>query len=228
MNSGRPRRIWITRSQPQAEATADRVRAMGWEAVVAPVLEARAIAGPVADLAGADALAFTSAHAVDAFAAVEAGRRLPVFAVGDATTARASAAGFSEVRSAGGDAATLAELIAAAEPRPRLVVNPTAREPAADLAALLAARGVACRPLAVYETVEIAGIAAPENIDAVLIHSPRAGRVVARLIDGRMAAQIVVYAISEAASAPFRGRGFARVDVAASPTEAALLSLIEA
>ena len=63
-----PLRVWVTRAQPQAEATAARLRAMGLEAVVAPVLETRPIVGARIELTGVDALAFTSAAGVAAFA----------------------------------------------------------------------------------------------------------------------------------------------------------------
>ena len=58
--------IWITRAQPGAQATAERVRGMGLEAVVEPLLEVRALGEGEIDLAGAGALAFTSAHGVRA------------------------------------------------------------------------------------------------------------------------------------------------------------------
>src|SRR5581483_9588304 len=74
-------RVWITRAQPGAAATALRVTAQGWEPVTAPVLETRPIAGASLDLAGIDAIAFTSAAGVRAFAALSPERALPVFAV---------------------------------------------------------------------------------------------------------------------------------------------------
>ena len=36
------RRVWVTRTQPQAAETARRLAALGFEPIVAPVLEARA------------------------------------------------------------------------------------------------------------------------------------------------------------------------------------------
>ena len=78
-------RVWVTRTRPGADATAARLRERGHEPVVAPVLEVRALPSSV-HLADIGALAFTSANAVDAFAALSVeGRTLPVFAVGDAS-----------------------------------------------------------------------------------------------------------------------------------------------
>jgi uroporphyrinogen-III synthase len=222
-----PRRIWVTRTMPEAEATAARLAAMGMTAVVAPVLEARAIADARINLSGVDALAFSSGHAIAAFAALSPERSLPVFTVGAATAQRARDVGFADVRSADGGATALAELIAATDPRPHLVLHPSAREPSADLVALLAAHGVAARAIAVYETVPTALTAPPGAIDAILIHSTRGASQVAALTAGRPLADIAVFAISEAAAAPLRGRGFARVMAAPFPNEAALLDLLK-
>ena len=222
------RRLWITRTAPQAEATAARLRAMRIEAVVAPVLEIRPIAGGALDLAGAEALAFTSQAAVAAFAAASPERSLPVFAVGAATAAAAQEAGFQHILAppAHGDVRGLADRIAAADPKPRLVLNPTALEPASDLAALLAARGVAATSLAVYETVRSGLTAAPDAIDGLVVHSAKAAEAVADLVDPGCAAGLTVYAISEAAAASLRRRSFGRILVAEQPNEASLLARI--
>ena len=225
--SDRPNRIWVTRTEPQALATAARLAAMGFGVVVtAPVLEVERIAEARIDLAGIDALVFTSGHAVTAFAALSAVRDLPVFTVGEATADLARQAGFAAVTSADGDVGALAALIARAAPRPTRVLHPAAREPAADLAALLGGLGVLANTIAVYETVETGAFVS--GVDAILVHSPRAGRAVAARYAGRPeAARISAYAISEAAAAPLRGAGFRAVSVAPRPTEAALLALLK-
>jgi uroporphyrinogen-III synthase len=227
--SERSRRVWVTRTLPAAMATADRLVAMGLTPVVAPVLEARPITGAHVDLTAVDALAFTSCYAVRAFRGLTSDRTLPVFAVGDETAARARAAGFAVVVSAEGDAAALAELIARAAPRPGRVLIPVARVPAADLAALLASHGVDAVTALIYETAPTAARAPPSDIDAVLVHSPRAGSLVAEALAGRCeAARIDGYAISPAAAAPLRAAGLRSLGIAARPTEAALLALLGA
>lgn len=217
--------VWVTRTAPEAAATAARVEALGHTAIVAPVLEARAIPGATLDLAGIDALAFSSAHAVAAFAALSDARALPVFTVGAATAERARRAGFTHVRSADGGAAALAALIAVAEPRPSLVLHSAARDPAADLVALLAARGVEARALAVYQAVPT-GLAGAPAADAILIHSARGAERVAALTAPAARGGLAVYAISPAAAAPLHGLGFAQIVAAPRPNEAALLALL--
>lgn len=224
---GEGARIWVTRAQPQAAATAARLRTLGFEAVVAPVLEAAPVTGAVIDLEGVDALAFTSAAGVAAFAVLTGARDAAVFTVGDATARAARGAGFSNVRSARSDVRTLADLIAAVTPRPVLVLNPTAAEPAADLPALLAERGVAARSVVVYATRETVLGAIPVDLDGVLIHSARAARAVARRLAGADVSAVTAYAISLAAAAPLSGLGWRRIAVAPFPNETALLDLLQ-
>ena len=231
LSRARPR-VWVTRAQPQAEATAERLRIMGFEPVVAPVLAIRPVADAALDLAGVNALAFTSAAGVSAFVSLlaasdrDSARELAVFAVGAATAAAARAAGFADVTSAEGDVHALEALIAAAPRRPGLVLNPTAAEPAADLAGLLADRGLAARSVVVYETAEVA-FDPPENLWGVLIHSPRAARAVARLLLTTDVSELSAFAISPAAAAPLAEREFRRIVAATFPNEATLLNLLQ-
>lgn len=222
----RPRRVWVTRTEPGASATAARLAALGCEAAVRPVLEARPLAGARIELAGVDALAFTSGQGVRAFAALSPRRDLRVFAVGDATAGLARRAGFADVAAAGGDVRALAAALARARPKPACVLVPGAAEPAADLPALLAQAGVPARAVPVYETVE-AAVEPPPGIDTVLVHSPRAAWAVAQRLAGRPGtAALEAFAISPAAAAPLAGLGLRRLAAATQPTETALLALL--
>ena len=144
-----------------------------------------------------------------------------MFTVGDATAEAARAAGFGSVRSASGALGDLARLLAAEAPTEGMVLAPGALEPSGDLPALLSGR-VAVRALPVYEAVPT-GAAAPAAFDAVLVHSPRAGRALAGLspFAGQTAA-----AISEAAAAPLRAGAGLKIRIAAHPDEAALFEAL--
>jgi uroporphyrinogen-III synthase len=214
-----PLRIWVTRTLPQAHETAQSLRAMGHEPIVAPVLETRALPARL-DLDGVAALAFTSRNAVAAFADLSGRRDLSVFTTGEATAAAARSLGFIDVISADGDVHDLARLIV--ERRPGPVLHPGAAEPAGDLAGQLAKAGLAARSIAVYETVEAA--TPVPAADAVLVHSPKAATIVARTAPPTLAA----YAISAAAAAPLITSNFQRVAVAPYPNEQALLKLLPA
>ena len=229
-------RIWVTRAAPGAEGTARRLRRMGHAPIIAPVLEVRHVADPKPDLTGVGALAFTSRNGVAAFAAVCAERDLPVFAVGAATASAARAKGFRQVRSARGDVAALARLVASRRGVfSGAVLHLGAREPAGDLPAELAAKGIAARRHVVYATEVVepplaasaALTARPIEIDALIVHSPRAAHRLAEIdVLARTASELTVYCISEAAAEPLRRLNFRRVVVAPHPDEAALLDLI--
>lgn len=224
------RRIWITRALPGAESTAGRVRDLGFEAIVAPVLKLRDLPGRI-DLAGVAALAFTSANAVRAFAARSARRDLPIFAVGGATAGAARLAGFAEVVSSDGDVAALARLIARrGTALGGVVLHPRNAEPAGDMTGALASAGIEVRAVSLYETVAaevpaavLEGLGA---IEGVLVHSPKAGRRLAEILKLWSAPHLVAYCLSPEVSGPLDSLAIGRVIVAPLPTEDALLSLM--
>jgi uroporphyrinogen-III synthase len=225
-------RVWITRAEPGAAATAGRLRALGHEPLIAPLLEVRALADVRLDLTGVEALAFTSANAVAAFTALTTARDLPVFAVGEATAEAARAAGFVAVDSADGDVDALAARIAAAAPQ-GAVLYPSAVEPAGDLAGALSAAGVPVRAVRIYDTLAATTLPAAveaafsrQGFDAVLVHSPKAGQILAGLLDRARAAEIDAFALSKACAAPLEARGFRRLHVAPLPNEPAMLALL--
>lgn len=220
-----PTRVWITRAEPGAARTSARLRDMGYEPIVAPLLTIQNLTPPVPDLAPFAALAFTSINGVAAFAALTPRRDRPVFAVGDATAQAAHDAGFADVRSASGDLRDLARLIASAIASAAVLV-PQAETPAGDFTAALTAAGarnVAIHSLTVYRAIETSA-AMPSLFDAVLIHSPRAGKALAKLHHAPLA-QAVLACISPAAAAPLAALGLTPV-VAKSPEETSLLTIL--
>lgn len=230
--AGRRQRIWITRAQPGADATAERVRALGHDAVVAPLLAVRPLPDAKADLRGVAALAFTSANGVRAFADICGERGLKVFAVGAATAQAAKVAGFASVLSADGDVEALAEGIAARRGELRgAVLHPGAAEPAGDLAGSLEKHGVEARRLVLYETAPVAlGAAEAEDLgrsDAVLLHSPRAAQVLAKVLKAHPAPKLRALALSKAVVKPLARTRLAAKAYPPFPLEAALLNLID-
>jgi uroporphyrinogen-III synthase len=231
--SARRRKVWITRARPAAEATAERVRALGHQAVVAPLLEVRDVKDATIDLMGVAALAFTSANGVRAFAEKSGERGLRVFAVGAATAQAARQAGFRSVLSADGDVEALAQGIAGRSGEIfGAVLHAGAKELAGDLVGELARRGVEARRLVLYETMPaVISEAQARSLlksDAVLLHSPRAAQALAKLLRAQPAPELRALGLSPAVLKPL-----ARVKLAARvappyPLEAALLQLIGA
>lgn len=228
------RRIWVTRASPGAEATAARLAAMGLAPLVDPLLEVRDLS-PDIDLDGVAALAFTSVNGVAVFARLHADRDRPVFAVGDRTARAAREAGFTAVASAGGDVEALAALILRGAARLNgAVLHPSALEPAGDLVSRLTATGVGARREAVYETIDRdpspTTLAELDDLEAVLLHSPRAARVLAPWLAERSAPRLRALCLSPTVARPLealaQAGGLKSVTSAPHPTETALLALL--
>ena len=188
-----------------------------------PLLAIRPLSPALPDLEGFDALAFTSRNGVSAFAALTPRRDRRVFAVGEATAQAAREAGFSDVESADGAVDDLVALIAREMQADERLLAAVAQQPVADMAALLNGR-VQVETLAVYEAVETRADA-PEDVAAILIHSPRAAAALAAL-----GAEIVVrhrvVAISAQAAAPLSGLPIADLRIASHPSDAAMLEAL--
>jgi len=226
-------KVWVTRAEPGAGETAKRLVALGREPLAAPLLVVRSMVDAALDLSDIAALAFTSANAVRAFAAMSDRRDLSVFAVGEATATAARQAGFRQVHAGPSDVAALAAVIV--ERRDLLqgaVLHAGAAEPAGDLAGALRAAGVAVRSVALYQTVA-ADPPAPDVLkrlaeaQAVLLHSPKAARVLASLSPPLDLSGAHLLGLSPACLAPLADIPAAGRLSASAPNEADLLVLLD-
>jgi uroporphyrinogen-III synthase len=191
--------------------------------VIQPLLAIQPLPQPEPDLAPFTALVFTSRNGVAAFSALTSRRDRRVFTVGGATAEAARAAGFADVLSADGAIGDLAALLLAHLGSDDRVLAAVAARPVADLGALLVGR-IAVERLAVYDAVDT-GAAAPEGIDAVLIHSPRAAQAFAALKPTE-AANWTVVAISAQAAAPLKALGIADLRLAPHPSDEPMLETL--
>lgn len=233
-------RVLVTRPEPGASATAQRLAALGHEPVLLPLTRTRALdPGQVPDGAAFDAVIATSAAAIrharreliDAIAA------LPLHAVGDRTARAAAEAGFRRiVVTAANVDALAAELPRRLAPGGR-ILHLAGRVRTGDLTAKLIEAGFDAAVIEVYDTVadenafEQAGERlGPAPIDTVLVYSAYAAAMVSRLLARPELEPSFVQArflcisarVGDALGAAFSGR----VEVAESPDEAALLHLL--
>ncbi len=217
------RRVWITRAEPGASRTAERLRALGFEPIVRPLLAIRHLS-PALDLDGIDAIAFTSRNGVAAFAALAPERDWPTFAVGDATAQAARDAGFASVTSAKGDVEALSRLICDTHPSGATILHVAASVTAGGLASAVGS-DIAVRTIVAYEAIET-GVAAPDPFDAVLVHSPRAASALASALAPDLAKRCVAVVISQAAAAPLTCLNFGDVRIADRPNDASLTAAL--
>lgn len=218
--------VIVTRAAAEAESFAARLQSAGVPAVVSPVIEIE-IADCAVDLAGVGALAFTSSNGVRAFAQNAAERRLPVFAVGEATAETARGAGFTAVQIAGGDVEALAALIIARRGDVSgAVLHAVGRDKAGDLVGALEKAGIAAKTQVLYAARPAAALAPQaERLianaradDAVAFFSPRTAALFVELCARRnlkdAALGLTALCLSDAVAQAAEAAGFSRVRAA--------------
>ena len=231
-----PRAVWITRAEPGASITAERVAKLGFTPIVAPLLRFHPVEGVVLYVHPGEALAFTSVNGVTSAAALTDLRDLKVFAVGDTTASAALAAGFFDVTSVSGNVEALSTLIIQNRPVGG-VLHPAAAETAGDLVGALQKAGIEARKTAVYRTEAAEAVPEPiakaletGRLAAILFHSPRAAKAGAALLThlpfqlGGMAA----VGLSQACIAPLAALGFRVTAAAERPHEDDLMDALTA
>jgi uroporphyrinogen-III synthase len=230
----------ITRPEEDAQTLAAPLIARGIVPLFEPLLSIRRLGRAAPDLAGVQALAFTSANGVRAFAAASPERLLPVLAVGDRTAAAARDLGFAAVESAGGDVAALAELvIARLAPSAGAVLHAAGSVVAGDLAGRLASAGFAVRRAVLYEARPARALSPAAQaalregrVDLALFFSPRTAASFVRLAAaaslGARCPGIDAVCLSPAVAAALKGVAWRHRIVAAAPTQASLLAALDA
>ena len=233
--------VLVTRPIYYARSLAAALAARGHGALVAPMLTiapADGVEGPL-DLAGVQALLFTSANGARVFAGLSEARDLPVFAVGDASAGAARAAGFARVESAGGDVADLARLVAERlDPKGGALYHAAASKVAGDLTGLLEGRGFSVRRDVLYDAVaatrltkELRAALVAGSLDVATFFSPRSAEIFVSLVqdaglDG-VCTRTVALALSDAVAMKLRALSWAGIEVAAQPNQDTLLALLD-
>ena len=224
-------RILVTRPQPDAERTGARVAALGHEAVIAPVTRIVATGAPP-PAAPWDGLIVTSAHALPAI--LDLSKTRPLFAVGARTAQQARDAGFAQVREGAGDAARLVDLVRETLAPGASLLHPVGRDRKSEPERSLRGAGYTLTLWECYAAEPVRAL--PEQVVADL----RAGRIAAAFHYSRRSAALARERAAEAGvSGPFSALRHLclsddvasvladlRVEVAAQPTEAALLALL--
>ena len=229
----------VTRPRPDARRTADALAARGVAALVEPMLEIESLPAPVLDLAGVQALLFTSANGVRAFADASAERGLPAFAAGEATARAARAAGFRRVESAAGDVRALAALAAArSDPAAGSLLHASGEVAAGDLAGSLKEAGFAVRREKLYRaraaeafSAVLTGELTAGRVRLALFFSPRTAAVFARLARrsgvGGACRLVCACVLSEAVGRALEGVAWREVRVAGRPDHEAMMAEVD-
>jgi uroporphyrinogen-III synthase len=233
-------RALVTRPRAEAAALAEALMTRGVEAIVEPLLDIHYRDGPAPDLAGVQAVLCTSANGVRALARLSGERAVPLFAVGEASAARAREDGFARVESAGGNVDDLARLARQRlRPEAGRLLHVAGSDVAGDLAGQLRRAGFTVERAVLYEARPAAGLSAATVralagglIDFALFFSPRTATIFARLAEraGIAAAlrNVTAVSISAAADGALAGLEFQARHIAATPDQRGLLAALDA
>lgn len=216
------RAVAVLRPEPGNAATAAALEAMGLTAIRLPLFEIHPIDWTPPVVMRFDALFLTSANAPrHAGAGLASLRKLPVHAVGDATAAAAREAGLEVVAVGDRDGAALIAAAAASGVRRGLLLGGRDRA--------LGSNPIIAEAIAVYasDPVDVPAEALNQLAGSVvLVHSPRAARHLANLIDrAGIDRRTMRLAAISAAAADAAGGDWDRVAAAASPDDATLIAL---
>ncbi|WP_313806379.1 uroporphyrinogen-III synthase [Sphingobium sp.] len=215
------RPLVILRPEPGAGKTAERAAELGLLARVHPLFAPAVVEWQAPAPDRFDALLLTSANAArlagDRLADY---RDLPAYAVGRATAKALEAAGFASVVAGAGDGTAIAQRIAADGHRSVLHL-------AGRTAAPIEAGPLRIERIAVYEMQRTSDDGLAERLEPgsiLLVHSPRAGEILAQRVGGQQRAALHLIAISPAALAAC-GMGWASAQAPDMPDDERMLAL---
>ncbi|MDZ4790340.1 MAG: uroporphyrinogen-III synthase [Hyphomicrobiales bacterium] len=232
-------RLLITRAADEAAGFEAKLKAPGYEVIIAPLLDIKLL--PLPPVADADAIIITSKNALRAIERsgwLKQAQHLPLFCPGPGTAELALSLGFTDIREAAGDAAGIPALVEAG--RREFVINSIAYycadETAFDMDAAVSALGIRLRKQIAYHVKPapclpanaVAEISA-SALDGVILLSPRTAAIYRLLVMQAglevQAARIPAYCISSNVAAKLDG--LSPTHVAAAPTIGALLALLQ-
>jgi uroporphyrinogen-III synthase len=235
-------RVLVTRPEPDAERTAQKLRARGCDVLLAPVLQIELVVEADLGKGPWDAIAMTSANAAEALRQHPRRKELvalPVLTVGRRTAEATRAVGFTDVASADGNEQALAQLIGGRYRGGNKMLYLAGEDRAGDLAAAVAPKGVKVDTVVVYRAVAAQHLAPPVvaalkagTVDGVTHFSRRSAAI---YLDCARAAGVLDsaltpfhYCLSQAVAEPLMAAGAKQIGVAKSPEENALLDLVAA
>jgi len=231
-----PEAILITRPEPGASETANRVAALGFAPLIAPCLTIEATHTHLPRARAVAAVLATSGNVLAA--CLPAFRHMPLLTVGDATAARARVLGFARVASASGDATDLAALVTRKRrPEDGTLLLACGQGQGGKIAAALRQSGFRVLRRVVYRSrpankLPDATLDALRDgrVRAALFFSAETARSFVRLIRRtgltETIRQVDACAIGAAAGVALRGLPWRRIGVAAQPTQDAMLALL--
>ena len=232
-------RLIITRPQQDAEPLAKELETIGVQHLIAPLLSIEPSGEKPPTLKGVQALLLTSANGVRAFANLSKERKLPIYAVGNASALAAYKVGFENIESADGDVETLAELVCRKlDFRDGTVLHIAGSTMAGDLAGALTKKCFSYRRLQLYHAkavneLPLNCITAIKNLSVggVVLYSPRTAKTFMNLLTKAKledhSKQLIAFCLSDAVAGQIVAYDWRKIVVAKTPEQASLINSVK-
>lgn len=232
-------KILVTRPEPDASRLAGKLKKLGHDVVLAPMMVIENLPGTKITTENVQALLVTSANGARALGRATAFRNVKVFAVGYASAEAVREEGFDDVISADGDVPSLTkQVIADCKPKNGKLIHIAGTDVAGDLSGLLKVAGFVCDRAVLYETIvvdqldkDILDQLNSRFFDAILFYSPRTALIFKANIEaaGLEATldRVAALCLSEAVAEKIGDLSWSDVKIAKEPNQDSLLTLLE-
>ena len=234
-------RLLVTRPQPDADAQAEKLIALGHDVITAPLLEVEFLDPGPLPLAGAQALLATSRNALRALSEggqLDAVLDLPLYVVGGATADKARELGFGKIHQGPGTAQELLPLIASeCAQDDGALIHLAGERMAFDLKSALEDEDFEVSQPILYRINMADSFAegarnalAGGTLDGVIMMSPATAQTYLALVDApemqAIARKLTYFCMSHNVAEPLKALVDARILISSRPREDDLLALI--
>lgn len=189
------RRALVTRPKKDAEKTRVKLRELGFEVMMEPLLNISPCMGSKPKIAAAisrkpQAILITSANGIRKLAELNDNRELIVFCVGDTSSDAAKSFGYKKIFSASGDVNELAGMVRKKlKPEKGFLLHVSGMTVAGDLAGELSKDGFEVQKIAVYDAKPVENLSPGVkvalvncDIDFVVFYSARTAKIFEELL----------------------------------------------
>ena len=221
-------RIWITRTRPGADKSAQAFEYAGFDTVIAPLLTITPPEYLPAPPEIGATLLMTSQNAVGALSNLTDNRHWPILTVGDATAGCARALGFESVNSASGNWTDLVKLVKQTIPAGTRLVHLCGDKWRGPIVETLNAAGYKANRTIIYAALPADQVPLNDlsDITHIAVHSPRAAKILSGFSPS--VRHITAVSISPDTDKALGAMTFKDRIIASAPNEAAMLAALGA
>ena len=209
-------KLWLTRTQPSADESAQLWRAAGFDPLVAPLLEVQSVSHET--LSKEAVLIFTSKNAID-YVTCEGQRAI---CVGDATAEKARTAGFTDVVSVDGSSSDVTAWVQAHLPTPQKMCHVSGWHIRGAIAEDLLTAGYDAERVIVYRSIP--RLIWPDTpVSIVALYSPLAAQIFTKSAQALDVSGLSAVCISQAVADELSDLDMKSIHIAARPREDELI-----